>query len=219
MIQKLMVHSGGLTGKITPRLAQAAELAIRLRAESISLGLRMNVAAAGIFKRPADQEIDAALPCPDTGQAEGWRHEERVRSANRTIKSDSLKRNRQRAQLGRVADVLILQGHGHDLPAAGIHAEVQLASCAPGARVLFCRPLAGAIALQSGAVGQDVQRLSRQRPTGDRFNSRRSSAAGRVIRNRDLAAQQRHHRQQQPFGLAQREFECHSQPPGSIRQV
>jgi len=29
MIQKLMVHSGGLNGKITILLAQAAELAIR----------------------------------------------------------------------------------------------------------------------------------------------------------------------------------------------
>jgi len=37
MIQKLMVHSDGLTGKITTLLAQAAELAIRQKTESISL--------------------------------------------------------------------------------------------------------------------------------------------------------------------------------------
>ena len=61
MIQKLMVHSGGLTGKITTLLAQAAELAIRQKTESISLDLLMDAAAAGVFKLPAEQEIDAAL--------------------------------------------------------------------------------------------------------------------------------------------------------------
>ena len=61
MIQKLMVHSGGLTGKITTLLAQAAELAIRQKTESISLDLLMDAAAAGIFKLPAEQEIDDAL--------------------------------------------------------------------------------------------------------------------------------------------------------------
>ena len=56
-----MVHSGGLTGKITTLLAQAAELAIRQQTESISLDLLMGAAAAGIFKLTADQQIDAAL--------------------------------------------------------------------------------------------------------------------------------------------------------------
>lgn len=61
MIQKLMVHSDVLTGKITTLLAQAAELAIRQKTESISLDLLMDAAAAGVFKLPAEQEIDAAL--------------------------------------------------------------------------------------------------------------------------------------------------------------
>jgi len=61
MIQKLMVHSDGLTGKITTLLAQAAELAIRQKTEIISLDLLMDAAAAGIFKLPAEQEVDAAL--------------------------------------------------------------------------------------------------------------------------------------------------------------
>ena len=61
MIQKLMGHSGGLNGKITTLLAQAAELAIRQQTESISLELLMDAAAAGFFELPADQEIDAAL--------------------------------------------------------------------------------------------------------------------------------------------------------------
>ena len=56
-----MVHSGGLTGKITTLLAQAAELAIRQKTESISLDLLIEAAAAGIFKFPAEQEIDEAL--------------------------------------------------------------------------------------------------------------------------------------------------------------
>ena len=61
MIQKLMVHSGGLTGKITSLLAQAAELAIRQKTVSISLDLLIDAAAAGIFKIPAEQEIDDAI--------------------------------------------------------------------------------------------------------------------------------------------------------------
>ena len=55
------VHSGGLTGKIATLLAQAAELAIRQKTESISLDLLMEAAAAGIFKLPAEQEVDDAL--------------------------------------------------------------------------------------------------------------------------------------------------------------
>ena len=56
-----MVQSGGLTGKITTLLAQVAELAIRQKIESISLDLLIEAAAAGIFKLPAEQEIDDAL--------------------------------------------------------------------------------------------------------------------------------------------------------------
>lgn len=61
MIQKLMAHSGALTGKITALLAQAAELAIRQKTESNSLDLPIEAAAAGILKFPAEQEIDNAL--------------------------------------------------------------------------------------------------------------------------------------------------------------
>ena len=61
MIQKLMVHSDGLTGKITTLLAPAAELAIRQKTEFISLDLLTDAAAAGIFKLPAEQEVDDAL--------------------------------------------------------------------------------------------------------------------------------------------------------------
>jgi len=60
MIQKLMAFSGGLTGRITTLLAQAAELAIREKAESISIGLLDRAAAAGIFKLPGEQEPDEA---------------------------------------------------------------------------------------------------------------------------------------------------------------
>jgi len=60
-IQKLMVRIGGLTGKMTTLLAQAAEVAIRQKTESISLRLLMDAVAAGIFKLSAEQEIDAAL--------------------------------------------------------------------------------------------------------------------------------------------------------------
>ena len=61
IIQKLMVHSGGLTGKITTLLAQAAELAIRQKTDSISLDLLVKAAVAGIFSFPAEQEINDAL--------------------------------------------------------------------------------------------------------------------------------------------------------------
>ena len=55
-----MVHGGGLTGKITSLLAQAAELAIRRKSESISLDLLIDAGAAGIFKISEEQEIDDA---------------------------------------------------------------------------------------------------------------------------------------------------------------
>ena len=61
IIQKLVVHGGGSTGKITSLLTQAAELAIRKKTESISLDLLIDAAAAGIFKLLAEQEIDDAL--------------------------------------------------------------------------------------------------------------------------------------------------------------
>ena len=61
MIQKLMVHSDGLTGKITTLSALAAELAIRQKTEFISLGLLMDAAAASTFKLPTEQEVDDAL--------------------------------------------------------------------------------------------------------------------------------------------------------------
>ena len=61
IIQKLMVHSGGLTGKITTLLAQAAELSIRQKTEFISLNLLIEAAEAVIFKFPVAQEIDDAL--------------------------------------------------------------------------------------------------------------------------------------------------------------
>ena len=50
-----------VTGMITTLLAQAAELAIRQKTQSISLDLLMDAATAGIFKLPAEQEIAAAL--------------------------------------------------------------------------------------------------------------------------------------------------------------
>jgi hypothetical protein len=61
MIQKLMVHSDGSTGKIKTLLAQAAELAIRQKTEFIRPDWHMDAEAAGIFRLPAEQEIDAAL--------------------------------------------------------------------------------------------------------------------------------------------------------------
>ena len=61
IIQKLMAHSDGLTGKITTLLPQAAELAIRRKTESINLNLLIDAAAAGVFKIPAEQEIEDAL--------------------------------------------------------------------------------------------------------------------------------------------------------------
>ena len=60
VIQKLMAYSGGLTGKITTLLAQAAELAIHQKTESISLALLDQAASAGIFRIPANEETDDA---------------------------------------------------------------------------------------------------------------------------------------------------------------
>ena len=47
-------------GRNTTLLAQAAELAIREKAESISPGLLERAAAAGIFQFPAEQERNEA---------------------------------------------------------------------------------------------------------------------------------------------------------------
>ena len=56
-----MAYSGGLTRRITILLARAAELAILQKTESVVLNLLMDVAATGIFKITAEQEIDHAL--------------------------------------------------------------------------------------------------------------------------------------------------------------
>ena len=61
MIQKLLAHIGGLTGRITTLLAQAAELAIRQKTECISLELLDQAASAGIFRIPVEEETDDAL--------------------------------------------------------------------------------------------------------------------------------------------------------------
>jgi hypothetical protein len=58
IIQKLMAYSNGLTGKITSLLAQAAELAIRRKTESISLQLLEEAAASGIFRLPVEEADD-----------------------------------------------------------------------------------------------------------------------------------------------------------------
>ena len=57
MIQ-FMVHSGSLTGRITTLLAQAAEPAIRHKTESISPDLLIEAASAGVFRIPAEQDIN-----------------------------------------------------------------------------------------------------------------------------------------------------------------
>ena len=56
-----MGHFGGLTGRITTLLAQAAELAIRQKTECINLDLLDQAASAGIFRMPAEEEADDAL--------------------------------------------------------------------------------------------------------------------------------------------------------------
>ena len=58
---KARIQNSGLIGKIATLLAPAAELAIRSTTESISLGLLINAAAAGIFRIPAEHEIDDDL--------------------------------------------------------------------------------------------------------------------------------------------------------------
>ena len=63
MIQKLMVYSGGLTGLITVLFGQEAELAIRLKTESISLALLDQVASVGIFKLPVAEEVEGTSAC------------------------------------------------------------------------------------------------------------------------------------------------------------
>ena len=59
IIHKLISASGGLTGKVTTLLSQAAELAIRQKVECITADLIDQAAASGTYKRrPADVEIE-----------------------------------------------------------------------------------------------------------------------------------------------------------------
>lgn len=61
IIQKLMTCSGGLTGKVTTLLAQAAELAIRQGVECISADLIEQAAASGTYKYGlAVHEVESA---------------------------------------------------------------------------------------------------------------------------------------------------------------
>jgi hypothetical protein len=55
-----MAYSGGLTGKVTTLLEQAAELAIRTKTESISMDLLEEAAAAGTFKLAARMQAESA---------------------------------------------------------------------------------------------------------------------------------------------------------------
>ena len=50
-----MAFSSGLTGKVTTLLAQAAELAIRLKTESITLDLIEQAGTGGCFKLPVEK--------------------------------------------------------------------------------------------------------------------------------------------------------------------
>ncbi|MBQ0937940.1 hypothetical protein [Ideonella paludis] len=62
IVQKLMAYSGGLTGRVTKLLAQADELAIRTKTESISMDLLEEAAAAGTFKLTARTQAESAQP-------------------------------------------------------------------------------------------------------------------------------------------------------------
>ena len=53
--------SASLTGRITARMAQAAELAIRRKADCISLDLLGQAASAGVFRLPVADAADCAL--------------------------------------------------------------------------------------------------------------------------------------------------------------
>ena len=55
----LNTYSGGLTGRVTTVLAQAAELTIRHKTEFISPDLLDQATAAEIFKTPVEYETDA----------------------------------------------------------------------------------------------------------------------------------------------------------------
>jgi len=56
VIQKLMGFSGGLTGKVTTLLCQAAELAIRQKTECISADLIEQAATNGIYKYMSEED-------------------------------------------------------------------------------------------------------------------------------------------------------------------
>ena len=55
-----MGFSGGLTGKVTTLLCQAAELTIRQKTESISADLIEQAATNGIYKYMAEEQATRA---------------------------------------------------------------------------------------------------------------------------------------------------------------
>ncbi|MEO8937721.1 MAG: TniB family NTP-binding protein [Burkholderiaceae bacterium] len=83
MIRKVMACTGGLTGRITGMLSQAAELAIRQGTESISLDLLDQAIVDEIFKLPNEETDDEATA--------------RIRSSERsgdTVKEQAVPRER-----------------------------------------------------------------------------------------------------------------------------
>ena len=58
---KARIQNSGLIGKSATPLAPAAKLGFRRKTESFSLDLLIDAAAAGIFRIPAEQEIDDDL--------------------------------------------------------------------------------------------------------------------------------------------------------------
>ncbi len=111
-----------------------------------------------------------------------------------------------------VIDVIVGQIKRHDIPAAGVNADMKLS---PGAAfdrpVLFKQPFASAAQFQSGAVDDQVKIAGLVSPGRFHRQSTRPPAQRRMVRDGQVDLQHSHDRTNQPFALAKRQSKHRSQ--------
>jgi hypothetical protein len=112
-----------------------------------------------------------------------------------------------------VIDVFVGQIKRHDIPAAGVNADMKLLPGAAffGRPVLFKQPFASAAQFQSGAVDDQLKIAGLVSPGRFRRQSTRPPAQRRMIRDGQVDLQHSHDRTNQPFALAKRQSKHRSQ--------
>ena len=142
-----------------------------------------------------------------------------VENGSSIISAIGHERGRRRVQLRQqslnmrgVIDVFVGQIKRHDIPAAGVNADMKLLpGAAFGRPVLFKQPFASAAQFQSGAVDDQLKIAGLVSPGRFRRQSTRPPAQRRMIRDGQVDLQHSHDRTNQPFALAKRQSKHRSQ--------